>query len=111
MASPQLEFVPAQAAPTAQATLYTSPVGTVTRIDKVSVANNGTAAATISINLVPSGQTAAGTNCTTPPQAVQPGQTWNSPNEYGHYLMPGDQFSVLASASTLTIAAGGTQIS
>lgn len=111
MSSPQAEIIPAQFAPASQTTLYTS-TALVTRIDKLTVTNNGTTAATISINLVAAGGSASAANRTTNAQAIAPGQTWNSPNEYGHYLMPGDAISVVASAATtLTIAAGGTQIS
>ncbi len=111
MASPVLEIVPAQYAPSAQTVLYTSPTGTTTRIDKLSVQNNDSSPHLISINLVPSGGSAGASNLTTNGQTVRPGQTWNSPNEYGHYLNPGDSISVLADApSVLTIAAGGTQV-
>jgi hypothetical protein len=111
MTSPVTEIIPAQYAPNAQTTLYVSGTGVTTRIDKLSVTNTDTVAQTISINLVPSGGAAGGSNLSTSAQSILPGQTWNSPNEYGHYLRPGDFISVLASvASKLVIYAGGTQV-
>ena len=111
MASPVKEIITAQFAPNSQTTLYTSPASTTTRIDKLSVTNTGGGVANISINLVPSGGSAASSNLTTQTQAIVAGATWNSPNEYGHYLNPGDLISVIASAANqLVIAAGGTQV-
>jgi hypothetical protein len=112
VASPVLEIVPAQIAPSTQTTLYTSPAGITTRIDKLSVQNNDGSSHTISINLVPSGASVGASNRTTNGQVVLPAQTWNSPNEYGHYLNPGDAISVIAStAGQLVILVGGTQVS
>ena len=112
MASPVQEIITAQYAPASQSTMYVSPAGTTTRIDKLTVANIGISAQTIAINLVPSGGAAGPSNNTTPAQAIAPGATFNSPNEYGHYLNPGDSISVVASAaSALVIAVGGTQVS
>lgn len=110
MASPVKEIVTAQFAPSAQSTLYTS-TSLTTRIDKLTVTNTDTVARTISINLVPAGSSASSANLTTQNQSILPGATWNSPNEYGHYLNPGDALSVIAStAAVLVIAVGGTQV-
>jgi hypothetical protein len=112
MASSVKEIITAQYAPSAQTALYLSPTGTWTRIDKLSVTNSSGGAQTISINLIPNGGTATAANLTTNLRAVQPGETWNSPNEYGHVLNPGDSISVIASgASALVIAAAGTVLS
>lgn len=111
MASPLVEIVPSQFAPNAQTTLYTSAAGVTTRIDKLTVQNGDTISHTISINLVPSGGSAGASNLITNAQVVSAGQTWNSPNEYGQYLNPGDALSVIASiASKLVIAVAGTQV-
>ncbi len=110
MASPALEIIPAQAAPTSQTTLYTSTL-VVTRIDKLTVINTGVVNVSISINIVPSGGSVGTSNLTTNAQTLIPKQSWNSPNEQGHYLNAGDFISVLASGAGLTIIAGGTQIS
>lgn len=112
MASPVLEIIPAQYAPSTQVPMYVSPAGITTRIDKLTVQNGDSVPHNISINLVSNGGTASASNLTTNAKVLTAGQTWNSPNEYGHYLNPGDAISVLASAaSVLVIAAGGTQVS
>lgn len=96
----------AQRAPNTQTTLYTATQ--TTRIDAISVTNTDTATHTISINLVTLAGSASGANLTTDAQVIQPGATWNSPNEVGKVLNPGDFISVIASAaSVLTIAGGG----
>lgn len=111
MPSAVSEIVNAQYAPNAQTTIYTSPAGTTTRIDKLTVTNQDSSVHTISINLVTSGDVAGTENRTTNAQAILAGTTWNSPNEYGHYLNPGDFISVIAdAASVLTIAVGATQV-
>jgi hypothetical protein len=111
MSSPYVEIVTAQYAPNSQTVLYTSPSGTTTRIDKLTVTNVSGSVQTISINLVPNGGTVGASNLTTDAQAITPSQTWNSPNEYQHYLNPGDSLSVLASAaSALSIAVAGLQV-
>lgn len=84
----------------AQTTLYAVPTGQSVRIDAVVVTNVDTVSRTISINLVPSGGSAASGNLTTKLQSILPGQTWNSPNEVGQVLTVGDFLSVIASAAT-----------
>ena len=112
MASSVKEIVTAQYVPAVQTSLYTSPAGTWTRIDKLTVVNVSAGAQTVSINLVPSGGSASAANLSTQTRAIQPGETWNSPNEYGQVLNPGDALSVIASAgSDLVILAAGTVLS
>lgn len=97
-----------QFAPAAQTALYTAPAGTLARIDSLSVVNTGTVAETISINIIPNAGSASAANLTTDTQAIQPKQTWNSPNEIGKVLLSGDAVSVIAStASVLAISCGG----
>lgn len=110
MAIPVIEIVPAQLAPATLALLYTSPNSTATRIDKLTVSNPGGGVANISIYLVPIGQSAGASNITTPVQAVPVNSTFNSPNEFGHYLNPGDSIWAISSvANQLVIAVAGTQ--
>jgi hypothetical protein len=100
------QLIAAQRAPVSQTTMFTASA--ITRIDSISVTNTDTAVHTISINLVTLAGTASAANLTTDLQPIQPGQTWNSPNEVGKVLNSGDFISVIAStASVLTIAAGG----
>ncbi|MBB2205627.1 hypothetical protein [Gluconacetobacter takamatsuzukensis] len=101
-------LIPAQAVPGAVAALYTAPAGVIARIDSLGVCNVGTVPASVTLYLVPSGAAAGPATATTFSQAVLPGQTWNSPNEIGRVLQPGDAIVALASASgALTISAGG----
>ncbi len=106
------QIVEGQFLATGGAALFTSPTGVYTRLDKVLVSNTGTASATVTLNVVPSGGSAGTLNATTNAQAVLPGQSWSSPNEVGLVLNPGDILVGAASAvSTLVIFAAGTQIS
>ncbi|HUY04997.1 MAG TPA: hypothetical protein VMV33_17095 [Rhodocyclaceae bacterium] len=111
MASALQQLVPGQFVPNTETTLYTSPTGTTTRIDKVTVTNTDAVAHTITIHLVPAGGTAGGSNCSTQAQSILPGKTWNSPNEYGQTLRAGDFFSAIAdSAGYLALFVAGTQV-
>ena len=111
MSIPVIEIVPAQQAPATLAQLYVSPASTATRIDKLTVSNPGGSVQQISIYLVPSGQSAGASNITTPPQSVGINGTFNSPNEFGHYLNPGDSiWAIATAASQLVIAVAGTQV-
>jgi archaellum component FlaF (FlaF/FlaG flagellin family) len=105
------EIIPFQAAPASQTSMYTAPAGVTVRIDKMTISNPTGSSATITINLVPSGSGVSTINESTPAYAVLPGAVFNSPNEYGHYLNPGDSISVICSAaSTLNIGCGGTLV-
>lgn len=111
MASPIQEIVQAQQLGSSAASLYQSPTSTYTRIDKVSVSNPGTTVASVTLYLVPSGFSPGSSNATTNAQAVVANGTFNSPNEYGHVLNPGDAIWGLASTSgQLVIAVAGTQV-
>ncbi|ACI52195.1 conserved hypothetical protein [Gluconacetobacter diazotrophicus PA1 5] len=106
-----VSLIAAQAVPASAASLYISPTGVISRIDSLSVCNIGTAPAQVTIYLVPSGSTAGATNTTTLSQTILGGQTWNSPNEIGKVLSPGDAIAVMASASNaLTVVAAGLQV-
>ncbi|GBQ20490.1 hypothetical protein ACLRDC_10745 [Gluconacetobacter sacchari] len=101
-------LIPAQAVPAATAALYTAPAGVVARIDSLGVCNVGTVPVAVTLYLVPSGGVAGPANATTFGQTILPGQTWNSPNEIGRVLQPGDAVAAQAGAAgALTISAGG----
>lgn len=109
--SPSLEIVPAQQLSAAAATLYTSPVGTVTRIEKVTYQNNDTLPHLVTLYLVPSGGAAGVTNRLTNAQPVRAGNTLNDVNAPGHYLNAGDSIAAFAdTAAMVNIFIGGTQI-
>jgi hypothetical protein len=104
-------LIPAQVVPGATTSLYVSPVGVISRIDSLSVCNVGAAPVQVTLYLVPAGAVAGPANATTFGQTILPGQTWNSPNEIGKVLAPGDGIAALAGAAgALTIAAGGLQV-
>jgi hypothetical protein len=88
--------------------LYTSPVGVWTQIVKLACVNTDTASHTVTFHVVPSGGSSGTTNITTDGQGVLPAQTWNSPNEYGLVLAPGDALYGLAdTASVVNVFAAG----
>jgi hypothetical protein len=111
MASPSLEIVPSAQLGSSVGTLYTSPLATVTRIEKVTYTNTDTATHTVTVYLIPSGQSASTSNLITDAQAVGPSQSLNDVNIPGHYLNAGDKIAAFAdTASVVNIAVGGTQI-
>ena len=111
MASPFVEIIETQALPTAAIALYTS-TGLTTRIESLSFCNTDTVNHTVTVYLVPAGGAASSSTITTSAQVLLPGQTWNSPNEYGHALNPGDSIWAFASAgSVVNIFGAGTQFS
>ena len=110
MASPFQQIVKSVTLTGSAAALYTSPLGTWTQINKLTCCNTDTASHTVTLYIVPSGGSSGATNVTTSAQAVSPGQTWNSPNEYGQVLNPGDAIWGFAdTAAHVTILASGTQ--
>jgi hypothetical protein len=111
MSAPPLQpIVQGQYLGSSAASLYASPAGTVTRIDKLTVCNSSGSSVTVTFYLVPSGSSIGGDNTSTFAQAISAGSTWNSPNEYGLYLGPGDAFWGLCSAaSSASVFAAGTQ--
>lgn len=80
----------------ASTALYTSPAGVWTQIVKLTCLNTDVASHTVTFHVVPSGGSSATANITTSAQAILAGQTWNSPNEYGLVLAPGDALYGLA---------------
>lgn len=109
--SPSLEIVPAQQLAAAVATLYTSPVGTVTRIEKVTYANTDTVQHQVTLYLVPSGSAAGATNLLTNQQPIRALSPLNDVNAAGHYLNAGDSIEAFADAAAhVNIFVAGTQI-
>lgn len=95
---------------TADATYFTAPVPT--QVTKATVTNPTGGAATITINLVPSGGAVATGNVLVSARSVQAGETWDITPLVGVILATGDIISAKASANTtLNFAASGVQIS
>ena len=112
MASPVKEIVTAQFLPASSVSFYQSPSGVTTRIDKITFVNTDDAVRTVTVHLVPSGGSSGDSNLTTITRVINPKDMWNSPNEYGHYLNPGDALFAHASvADKVVILVGGTQVS
>lgn len=100
-------IIPAKYAENTQTTQYTS-TSSKTIIDKFTVTNIGSAIAQISVNLVPSGGSAANTNLIVVARSVGVGETYACPELFGHTLESGDFISTLANtASALTIRSSG----
>jgi hypothetical protein len=98
MASPVQCIVESQLLPNSPTVLYTAPAGTYAQIVKCSYVNTDSASRTVTSYIGPSA-TAAST--ITDAQAVLPGQTFNSPNEYAHVLNPGDSLWAMASVASV----------
>ena len=81
-------------------------------IDKFTATNNGELNATISVNLVPSGDSADTDNRIVAIKAIPVGGSYTFPELTGHVLEPGGFISTIASvANTLTIRCSGREIS
>jgi hypothetical protein len=112
MASPVLQIIPSQQLTGSAAALYTSPLWTWTQINRLTCCNTDAATHAVTLYLVPSGGSDTAATTSTSAQAISPGQTWNSPNEYGQVLNPGDAIWGFAdTTATVTIFASGTQFS
>ncbi len=104
-------LIPAKQAEAAQTTQYTAN-GVTTAIDKFTATNTSAAAATLSVNLVTSGDAAGNQNLITKTKTLQPNEVYTFPELVGHVLMSGGFISTLAGTATaITIRASGREIS
>lgn len=104
-------FVEAKAAEASQTTQYTTPGNVTSIIDKFTATNFSAAAATISVNLVPSITTASSTNLITKSKTLQPSESYTFPELVGQILAPGDFISTLAgTSSSINIRVSGREI-
>jgi hypothetical protein len=104
-------LIPAKTAESAQTTQYTA-TGVTTIIDKFTATNYSAAAATLSINLVTSGDTAGNQNLITKTKTLQAGETYTFPEIVGAALASGGFISTIAgTASAINIRASGREIS
>jgi len=81
----------------AAATYYTAPTGTKALVKKATFTNDHTSVVTVTINLVPTGGTAAYANQVTKAKALAAGETWSCPDIENHVLEAGGFISMLAS--------------
>jgi hypothetical protein len=104
-------LVESKAVEQVQTTQYTVAT-TATIIDKFTVVNYSAAARTISVNVVPAGQTAQGSNLIVQNKVLQPGEAYTFPEIAGHILNFGDSISTLGSlAASMSLRVSGREIS
>lgn len=92
-------LVPAKIAENSQTNQYTATNCTAV-IDKFTATNYSATAATLSVNIVTSGDTAGNQNLIVKTKTIQPGATYTFPELVGHYLATGGFISTAASAAT-----------
>ncbi len=103
-------LIPAKIAENAQTTQYTS-TNVTTIIDKFEATNYSASVATLSVNLVTSGDTAGNQNLFPKTKSLAIGETYCFPEVVGNTLAPGDFISTIASAATsVNLRASGRQI-
>jgi hypothetical protein len=104
-------LIDAQYANTSATTQYTAPAATRAIIDKFTVTNTDASARTITVNIVPNGQSATGSNTITSALSVAAGASVELAELKNHILSAGDAVSVLASvASKVVIRMSGREI-
>lgn len=92
-------LAPAKIAENSQTTQYTATNCTAV-IDKFTATNYSGTAATLSVNIVTSGDTAGNQNLIVKTKTIQPGATYTFPELVGHYMAAGGFISTIASAAT-----------
>lgn len=111
MATTVSVIIPAKTAENAQTTQYTSS-NVTTLIDKFTATNYSAAAATISVSLVTTGDTADNDNLIVKTKTLQPSECYTFPEIVGHALAGGGFISTIAgTASAINIRASGRVIS
>ena len=104
-------LVPAKIAEATQVTQYTAAAGVTTMIDKFTATNYSAAAATISVNLVTSADTAGNQNLITKTKTLQPAETYTFPELVGQVLAASGFISTIAGTATaINIRASGREV-
>jgi len=104
-------IIPSQIAANVQTTMYTA-TNVTTIIDKFTATNYSAAAATISVNLVTSGDTAGNQNLITKTKTLQPAEVYTFPELVGQVLSPSSFISVIAGTATaINVRASGREVS
>jgi len=103
-------LIPAKTAENTQTTQYTA-TGVSAIIDKFTATNYSGAAATISVNLVTSADTAGNNNLIVKTKTLQPNETYTFPELVGHIIAPSGFISTIAgTASAINIRASGREV-
>jgi len=104
-------LIPAQIAAATQTTYYTA-TNVTTIIDKFTATNYSAASATLSVNLVTSGDTAGNQNLITKTKTLQPAEVYTFPELVGQVLNPGGFISTIAgTATSINIRSSGREVS
>jgi hypothetical protein len=104
-------LIPAKIAEATQTTQYTA-TGVTTLIDKFTATNYSAVAATISVNLVTSADTAGNNNLIVKTKTLQAGETYTFPEIVGAALAASGFISTIAGTVTsINIRASGREIS
>ena len=103
-------LIPAKTAEASQTTQYTA-TGVTALIDKFTATNYSASAATISVNLVTSADTAGNQNLIVKTKTLQAGETYTFPELVGSALAPSGFISTIAgTASAINIRANGREV-
>ena len=104
-------LIPAKIAEATQVTQYTA-ANVTTIIDKFTATNYSASAATLSVNLVTSGDTAGNQNLITKTKTLQAAEVYTFPEIVGQVLMASGFISTIAgTASAINIRASGREVS
>jgi len=104
-------LIPAKTAESSQTTQY-SASNVTTIIDKFTATNFSASAATISVNLVTSGDTAGNQNLITKTKALAASEVYTFPEIVGQVLIAGGVISTIAGTATaINIRASGREVS
>ena len=103
-------LIASKIAENSQTTQYTA-TGVTTIIDKFTATNYSGSAATLSINLVTSADTAGNQNLVVKTRSLAAGETYTFPEIVGHVLNPSGFISTIAGTATaINIRASGREI-
>jgi uncharacterized protein involved in outer membrane biogenesis len=103
-------LIPAKIAENAQTTQYTAN-GVTTLIDKFTATNYSASAATISVNLVTSADSAGNQNLIVKTKTLQASETYTFPELVGAAIAPSGFISTIAgTASAINIRASGREV-
>ena len=104
-------LIAAKQAEATQTTQYTAPTSTKALIDKFTVTNTSATAASLSVNLVTTGDSPGASNLILDTRVIAPHECYSCPELTGQGLEAGGYISTLASAaSALTIRCFGREI-
>lgn len=103
-------LIPAKIAENSQTTQYTAS-GVTAIIDKFTATNYGASTATLSVNLITSGDTSGNQNLIVKTKSLQAGEAYTFPEIVGHVLAASGFISTIASAaSSITIRCSGREV-